>query len=290
MNMKKMLICLLAAALLAGCSTPETPGESTAPVPETTAASAIAPSVAPLETPAVIEKTDVAPKGALRGCPLYVKAVEGLPDDFIFGMDASQIPALEASDGIGVCYWEGTWIGVGGATKEENQKLWEQFGSGWASSYAAEYDPDDAGKWYGGCAVDNQSFFDPQGKALDSLMAFNLIRYGNSEVALEIQALEELSARVTVGDAFALPETVNAIMTDNSRRPVEVTWNLTPEALEGWLAVPGSHEITVWNEWHLGEVPGIAYTQGQTLTVGIYVKAPNAAAWGKIDDASVSRR
>ena len=680
--MKKLLICLLAAALLAGCSTPETPGESTAPVPETTAASAIAPSVAPLDTPAVIEKTDVAPKGALRGCPLYVKAVEGLPDDFIFGMDASQIPALEASGvkyydrdgqerdvfeilaangvntirvrvwndpfdaegrgygggncnvdtaleigkraakygmkllvdfhysdfwadpgkqmvpkawadydldtkaaaleaythdvlmtlrnagvevgmvqvgnetngalcgerewsaivslmaagsravrevypaakvavhfanpengnyntyatnlkiygldydvfgssyypywhgslenltrtlaqvrsstgkdvmvletsyawtgedfdfsantisdesavnkpypfsqqgqvnslrdvtqavqdagGIGVCYWEGTWIGVGGATKEENQRLWEQFGSGWASSYAAEYDPDDAGKWYGGCAVDNQSFFDPQGKALDSLMAFNLIRYGNSEVALEVQALEELSARVTVGDAFALPETVNAIMTDNSRRPMEVTWNLTPETLEGWLAVPGSHEITgtaegmeallrltvegvnllknpsfeegsaapwvaenlggckelrveqkpgdsrtgewhyhfwspdsgkaeftleqtpeglesgsydfriwimggdcgaaevyayakldgeivatapmeitVWNEWHLGEVPGIAYTQGQTLTVGIYVKAPNAGAWGKIDDASVSRR
>lgn len=121
-------------------------------------------------------------------------------------------------------------------------------------------------------------------------MAFNLIRYGNSEVALEIQALEELSARVTVGDAFALPETVNAIMTDNSRRPVEVTWNLTPETLEGWLAVPGSHEITVWNEWNLGEVPGIAYTQGQTLTVGIYVKAPNAGAWGKIDDASVSIR
>jgi arabinogalactan endo-1,4-beta-galactosidase len=90
--------------------------------------------------------------------------------------------AVADAGGIGVCYWEGTWISVGGASKEENQKLWEQYGSGWASSYAAEYDPDDAGKWYGGCAVDNQAFFDAQGHALESLMAFNLIRYGNVDV------------------------------------------------------------------------------------------------------------
>ncbi|MBO4290177.1 MAG: glycosyl hydrolase 53 family protein, partial [Lachnospiraceae bacterium] len=58
--------------------------------------------------------------------------------------------AVADAGGIGVCYWEGTWISVGGASREENQKLWERYGSGWASSYAAEYDPDDAGKWYGG--------------------------------------------------------------------------------------------------------------------------------------------
>ncbi len=319
--------------------------------------------------------------------------------------------AVQDAGGIGVCYWEGTWIGVGGATKEENQKLWEQYGSGWASSYAAEYDPTDAGKWYGGCAVENQSLFDPKGKALDSLMAFNLIRFGNDEVALTAQGIEEIKARVTVGDAFALPETVDAIMTDNSREPRQVKWNVTPETLAAWLTVPGSHDITgtadgmeamlrltvegvnllknpsfedgvnapwtaenlggckelrieqkpgdsrtgewhwhfwspdagkaeftleqtpeglesgtydfriwimggdcgaaevyayakldgetvatapmeisVWNEWHLGEVLGIEYTQGQILTVGVYVKAPNAGAWGKIDDASLSVR
>ena len=47
--------------------------------------------------------------------------------------------------GIGVCYWEGTWNSVGGASWEENSALWEKYGSGWASSYAAAYDPDDAG-------------------------------------------------------------------------------------------------------------------------------------------------
>ncbi len=319
--------------------------------------------------------------------------------------------AVQNAGGIGVCCWEGTWIGVGGASKEENQKLWEQYGSGWASSYAAEYDPEDAGKWYGGCAVDNQSFFDPQGKAMDSLMAFNLIRYGNDEVELQVEGLEEIQLRLTVGDLFTLPDTVNAVMTDNSRQALPVTWRLEADNLGDWLSVPGEYEITgeadgqetvlrltvegenllrnpsfetgedspwiadnlggckelqieqkpgdsrtgewhyhfwspdadkaeftleqnpeglesgiydfriwimggdcgaaevyayakldgeivatapmeitAWNEWHSGTVSNIAYTAGQTLTVGVYVKAPNAGAWGKIDDASLTTR
>ena len=80
---------------------------------------------------------------------------------------------------IGVFYWEGTWISAGGKTLEENQALWEKYGSGWASSYVAEYDPDDAGKWYGGCAVDNQALFDKNGRALESLKVFALVREGN---------------------------------------------------------------------------------------------------------------
>ncbi|MBO4418799.1 MAG: glycosyl hydrolase 53 family protein [Oscillospiraceae bacterium] len=320
--------------------------------------------------------------------------------------------AVQKAGGIGVCYWEGTWIGVGGVSKEENQKLWEQYGSGWASSYAAEYDPEDAGKWYGGCAVDNQSFFDPQGRALDSLMAFNLIRFGNSEVALKAEEVEPAVLKITVGDPVVLPETVNVVMTDNSRQSVPVTWQADPAAMtepgfyeiEGTASVSeteqmsakleltiegvnllqnpsfeesteapwvvtdlgsckelklekkagdsrtgeghyhfwspdsdsvcftleqtpeglesGSYdfriwimggdcgeaevyayakldgetvatapmEITSWNEWHPGEISGIAYTAGQTLTLGIYVRTPAGGAWGKIDDASLSIR
>jgi arabinogalactan endo-1,4-beta-galactosidase len=81
--------------------------------------------------------------------------------------------------GIGVFYWEGTWISVGGSSYDENLVLWEKHGSGWASSYAGEYDPNDAGKWYGGCAVDNQAMFDASGRPLQSLRIFNLARYGN---------------------------------------------------------------------------------------------------------------
>ena len=82
-------------------------------------------------------------------------------------------------NGIGVFYWEGTWITAGGKSWEANSALWERYGSGWASSYAAEYDPEDAGKWYGGSAVDNQAFFTPDGKATEALKVFALVRTGN---------------------------------------------------------------------------------------------------------------
>lgn len=81
--------------------------------------------------------------------------------------------------GIGVCYWEGTWITVGQNSRNENAAKWERCGSGWASSYAGSYDPNDAGKYYGGNAVDNQAMFDADGKPLESLLIFNLVRYGN---------------------------------------------------------------------------------------------------------------
>ena len=48
-----------------------------------------------------------------------------------------------------------------------NNEAWEKYGSGWASSYAGEYDAADAGKWYGGSAVDNQALFDFTGLPLE---------------------------------------------------------------------------------------------------------------------------
>ena len=83
-------------------------------------------------------------------------------------------------NGIGVFYWEGTWVSVGGESYEENLALWEKYGSGWATSYAAEYDPKDAGNWHGGSSVDNQALFDENGKALESLKVFALLKEGNT--------------------------------------------------------------------------------------------------------------
>ena len=81
--------------------------------------------------------------------------------------------------GLGVFYWEPAWIPVGPSEeKEANQLLWEQYGSGWASSYASEYDPEDAGKWYGGSAVDNEGLFDFEGNPLESLNVFKYIFTG----------------------------------------------------------------------------------------------------------------
>ena len=60
--------------------------------------------------------------------------------------------------------------------------------------------------------------------------------------------------------------------------------------LDGETVATAPMEITVWNEWHAGEITGIEYAEGQTLTVGVYVKAPAPGAWGKLDDASLPRR
>ena len=76
------------------------------------------------------------------------------------------------ANGIGIFYWEGAWIPVGPANAD-NSAIWEQYGSGWASSYASDYDPEDAGKYYGGSSWDNQAFFDFEGHPLESLKVFN---------------------------------------------------------------------------------------------------------------------
>ena len=145
--------------------------------------------------------------------------------------------------GIGVVYWEGTWITVGQNSWEENHEKWEKFGSGWASSYAAGYDPEDAGKYYGGSAVDNQALFGPDGKPLESLRVFHLVRYGN-EVPLKADALEDTVLEFDIGDPVVLPDTVNAVMSDGSSSPVAVKWDVTAAQLESMAAGPGKHTVT----------------------------------------------
>ena len=149
--------------------------------------------------------------------------------------------------GIGVCYWEGTWITVGGGSWEENSALWEQYGSGWASSYAAAYDPNDAGKYYGGNAVDNQAMFDPNGHPLESLRIFNLVRYGNTDVTIRSDALEDGQMLCDIGKPIELPTTVNAIMTDGSKKAIDVVWHVTEAELEA-MANGGPAKYTVTGE------------------------------------------
>ena len=308
--------------------------------------------------------------------------------------------------GIGVFYWEGTWISAGGASWEENSALWEKNGSGWASSYAAEYDPEDAGKYYGGCAVDNQAFFTPDGHVTEALKVFSLVRTGN-EIENRPDAIEDTNLMIDLSGEIQLPATVNAIMLDNSRQEIPVEWhNVDKEAMKaggpakytvegtaggmkaicyvdmihanflqnwsfeegetGWTATrlknfdqlnvedkstdsitgtrhyhfwgaaadcveftleqevtglkTGSYDysisimggdggeteiyayvkrngevvatadttITVYNEWHTAAIENISCTEGDTLTVGIYVKCAGPNAWGKIDDAKLN--
>ena len=156
----------------------------------------------------------------------------GLQLDYPFTVQAQANSVRDVADtvahipgGIGLCYWEGAWISVGTESWEQNSPLWEQFGSGWASSYAAAYDPDDAGKYYGGCSWDNQTFFDPTGHPLESLRVFRLLGQGN-ELPLRPDAIEDTSITVDLAGELSMPETVNAVMSDNSREAIPVDWEL----------------------------------------------------------------
>ena len=122
--------------------------------------------------------------------------------------------------GLGVCYWEGAWITAGDITGKtggeyearynQNKELWEEYGCGWASSASSEYDPDDAGRYYGGSPVDNQAFFDAQGRALPSLRVFlaATVLYGDADG----------SGRVDINDATAVQKHVAQLITLGGER------------------------------------------------------------------------
>lgn len=151
----------------------------------------------------------------------YPYTIQGQTNHVLNVIDAI---ANKTTNGIGVCYWEGTWIPVGTSSFEENSLLWEKYGSGWASSYASEYDPKDAGKYYGGCAVDNQAFFDPSGHPLESLKLFELCKKGN-EIELYPDAIEDINISFDLNDDIVLPNKVNAIMADNTKQEIDVVWD-----------------------------------------------------------------
>lgn len=340
--------------------------------------------------------------GVVKDYPYTIQGQANLVRDVI------DTVANETTNGIGVFYWEGTWITVGTESYEQNAAIWEKYGSGWASSYAAEYDPEDAGQWYGGCAVDNQAFFDAEGYATEALKVFSLVRTGNI-VENKADAIEDTNLILDLSGEIILPETVNAVMLDNSKQEIPVQWHdVDTDAMKnggaakytilgtaggmtakcyvsmvhfnylenwsfeegdaGWIATQitsfdqlqiedkvtdslsgtkhyhfwgaaansveftleqevkdlktglynysisimggdgGETEIyayvkingeivykadttiTVYNEWHTAYIEDIAYTEGDTITVGIYVKCAGANAWGKIDDAMLNAK
>ena len=137
----------------------------------------------------------------------------------------------KTKNGIGVCYWEGTWITVGMDSYDANKLIWEKYGSGWASSYSKDYDPEDAGRYYGGCAVENQAFFDKDGKALESLKVWNLVRFGNQTTEYIDGVLDARMSKYNY-EEFTLPATVDVIYNSNRREAVAVTWEWTQEDVE----------------------------------------------------------
>lgn len=99
------------------------------------------------------------------------------------------IAAANEAGASGVFYWEGAWLPVGPADAD-NSPIWEKYGSGWASSFASDYDPEDAGLYYGGCSWDNQAFFDFEGHPLASINVWKYLKYGTTPESVDYTPTE----------------------------------------------------------------------------------------------------
>ena len=160
------------------------------------------------------------------------------------------------SAGIGAFYWEPAWIPVqvydadaenASEILKENKAIWEKYGSGWASSYAGEYDADDAGKWYGGSAWDNQAMFDFTGHPLASLNVFKYVGTG-AKAALAVDSVDNTELTVNLGEKIELPQKTTVYFNDNTTSERTVTWNqeqikALAEAGSGTYKVNGTVEV-----------------------------------------------
>ncbi|KAA9087333.1 glycosyl hydrolase 53 family protein [Microbacterium radiodurans] len=154
--------------------------------------------------------------------------------------DVMAAVAAVGDAGLGVYYWEPAWLPVGPPDRlDQNKLLWEAHGSGWASSFAGEYDPEDAGEYFGGSAWDNQALFGFDGTPLESLRTFSYVRTG-AVAPLQMIGVEQVSVSIEDGEALTLPETVAVSYNDRSTRDEAVVW--TPDA--GPIAGPGTYTFT----------------------------------------------
>lgn len=155
----------------------------------------------------------------------------------------------ETTNGIGMFYWEPAWIPVqeyhADASDAEtvlvsNKQKWETYGSGWAASYSAEYDPENAGRYYGGSSWDNQALFDHSGNPLGSLNVFKYVDTG-ATTTVRPDVVKSSSVVFVQGEAYRMPETVSVIYNDGSTVEAEVVWNAQQVAALGKI---GSSTIT----------------------------------------------
>lgn len=165
------------------------------------------------------------------------------------------INTVNEAGGLGVYYWEPAWLTVGNtkgltgdaynAQVKENQEKWEKYGSGWASSYANEYDSKDAGKWYGGSAVDNEAMFYPDGTATPALHVWNYVKTGAVSNLVSVEGFDSaLTQTITAGSDFTLPDSVEVTYSDSTTPVAEaVTWD-EASVKKADMSKPGTYQIS----------------------------------------------
>ncbi|MDY0828658.1 glycosyl hydrolase 53 family protein [Microbacterium sp. BG28] len=153
--------------------------------------------------------------------------------------DVIQAVSDVGTAGLGVYYWEPAWLPVGPPeAAAQNAALWERDGSGWAASYAGEYDSNDAGVHFGGSAWDNQALFAHDGTPLESLNVFSYARTG-AVAPRAVTGITSPELTAPEGAMIPLPATVTVSYNDLTTEEQTVTW--TP-GLE-WVSGPGTYVL-----------------------------------------------
>lgn len=144
--------------------------------------------------------------------------------------------------GLGVCYWEGTWISASESNNgTANRELCAQYGCGWASSNAMGYDSKVDGD--GGCTEDNRTFWLSDGTVLESLKVFNLVKDGQT-VSLKADYLYDQEDSYTVNEGpIVLPNTVDVILNTGATMSLTAYWEATDEDLAHHISTVGEYTI-----------------------------------------------
>ena len=214
----------------------------------------------------------------------YDFSVQGQADELRAVIKAvNDVNETASGKGIGVFYWEPAWLsknyvyradgGVNQELLDENKETWENYGSGWAASFAGEYDAKDAGKWYGGSAVDNQAWFDFFGNALPTAKVYNYIRSGETASEMAITGVKNPSVTIEMGDQVSYPEKVMVSFNDSSNVEYAVSWNAADQRKVDTEKV-GEYIVqgTVVCEYKLNN--GSTKTETRQVTYTITVKQP----------------
>ncbi len=145
--------------------------------------------------------------------------------------------------GLGIFYWEPTWIPVEGA--------------GWATIAGAVYSGMPRPAVEPGNAWDNMAMFDFDGNVLPSLNVFKLVRpeAGGESFDPLVRTVYSPVVYAPLGEAPELPKTVQVLYSDDAIREVPVNWGQYDPAL---LDVAGSFTLR-------GRVART--NQGATITV-----------------------
>lgn len=181
--------------------------------------------------------------------PGYAVSIQGQTNEI---RDVCAAVSEVGEAGLGVFYWEPAWIPVGvydmlssavpaEQVLENNQKIWEEYGSGWASSYAAAYDAKDAGVYYGGSSWDNQALFDFEGHPLESLKVFKYLQCGTI-VEKKLESILKSEINVNLDAELVMPETVTLAYNDRSTEEMPVEW-YEEQVLNVDTSKAGSYEI-----------------------------------------------